>query len=132
VEDLARRGLEWADAPTSAQALAYVHVDRPQAVELWESLGFVQIGVERFLGRDLVHLPRPPLLSLEGIEVTTLDERPDLIDATYPVYRDGILAIPGEATPSPPDLETWKAAITSEVEPRSTRFVALESGDVVG
>lgn len=133
VVQLLRDGLAWAGCPEHAEALAWEYEDRPEVVALLREVGFEQIGLERFLARDLVALPLPPLIDVPGIEVATLEQRPDLVEQAHAVWRQGILDIPGEEDAVLPSYEAWcEAGRTSHASPFAQRRVAIEDGEVVG
>jgi GNAT superfamily N-acetyltransferase len=100
----------------------------PGSKEFAERFGFVetdrQVEQVRPLNGEIAIDPLP-----DGIEVVTIAERPDLLEATYPLARDeGYTDLALEGSISIP-LDEW---LHDEATLPEGSFVALRDGGIVG
>ena len=96
--------------------------------EFAERFGFVetdrQVEQVRVLNGEIAEDPLP-----EGVDVVTIAERPDLLEAAYPLARDeGYTDLALEGSISIP-LEEW---LHDEATLPEGSFVALADGEIVG
>jgi GNAT superfamily N-acetyltransferase len=92
-------------------------------------------GYERVGGEEAVTLelgaeapsPRPP----DGVELVTLEERPDLVDAMYEVFAEAEQDVPGEDAGT--SYEDWRSFnIDRPTRVPNLSFVAMAGHEVVG
>jgi mycothiol synthase len=108
-----------------------VNADDTASREYLERRGYKVVGGEQAVALDLeaLDVSRPALPS--GIRIVSRADRPDLIDALYPVGAEAAEDIPGQ--PGRPTYEQWRA---NDVD-RPTRearffFIALAGDEPVG
>jgi mycothiol synthase len=106
---------------------AGAHVDDPGSQAFAERFGFREVGRQveqvRLLGEEA-----PSPATPEGVEVVTLAERSELLEAAYPLACEGYadMATDGLVTI---DLEDW---LREEGTLPDGSFVALAGGEIVG
>jgi mycothiol synthase len=96
-----------------------------------ERRGYGVVGGEQAVALDLgTHeTPSPP--PPPGIRIVSLAERPDLVDALYPVGAEAAEDIPGQ--PARPTYEQWRATdIDRPTRDAKLFFIALNGDDPVG
>jgi GNAT superfamily N-acetyltransferase len=103
-------------------------VSAPGSKQFAERFGFAETDRQVEQVRRLVgEIPLDPLP--EGVEVVTIAERPELLEAAYPLARDeGYTDLAVEGSISIP-LEDW---LHDEATLPEGSFVALEDGRIVG
>jgi GNAT superfamily N-acetyltransferase len=103
-------------------------VSDPGSKQFAERFGFAETDRQVEQVRRLVgEIPLDPLP--EGVEVVTIAERPELLEAAYPLARDeGYTDLAVEGSISIP-LEDW---LHDEATVPEGSFVALEDGRIVG
>ena len=96
-----------------------------------ERRGYSIVGGEQAVALDLTAL-EPPAPSLpEGIRIVSLAERPDLVDALYPVGAEAAEDIPGSS--GRPTYEQWRAIdIDRPTRDAKLFFIALAGDEPVG
>jgi mycothiol synthase len=92
-----------------------------------ERFGFREVDCQVEQVKLLVDEPVPPTLP-DGVEEATIAQRPELLEAAYPLAVQGFadMALEGDATIS---LEDWLA---DEATYPEGSFVALAGGEIVG
>jgi GNAT superfamily N-acetyltransferase len=108
-----------------------VRADDEDSRAYLERRGYSIVGGEQAVALDLeaVEFPEPSLP--EGIRIASLAERPDLVDALYPVGADAAEDIPG--VPGRPTYEQWRAIdIDRPTRDPKFFFIALAGEEPVG
>jgi mycothiol synthase len=102
------------------------HLEEPDARGFAERFGFREIDRQVEQVKTLGDEPAPP--PLDGLEVVTIGERPELLRAAYPLACEGYadFALDGPATIS---LDDW---LLEEATLPEGSFVALDHGEIVG
>ena len=102
------------------------HLEEPDARGFAERFGFREIDRQVEQVRELSDEPEPP--PLDGLEVTTIAERPELLREAYPLACEGWadFALDGPASIA---LDDW---LLEEATLPAGSFVALEDGEIVG
>jgi mycothiol synthase len=97
-----------------------------RSVAFAHRFGFEEVDRELQQVRDLGEEPAPAVPT--GIELVTIAERPELLEAAYPLAAQGYTDMP---TPAPVEvpLDDW---LREEATLPEGSFVALEAGEVVG
>jgi GNAT superfamily N-acetyltransferase len=96
--------------------------------------GFVVVTVERPVRLDLASLPPERPAWPEGIEIVSLAERPELVEAAYRVEEEAARDVPvGAERPEPRPFEVWRADTVDgpDALPHLC-LVALVDGTAVG
>jgi mycothiol synthase len=106
---------------------AGTQVDEPGSQAFAERFGFREVGRQVEQVRVLREEPPTPSLP-KGVEVVTLAERPELLEAAYPLACEGYadMATDGLVVV---DLEDW---LREEGTLPEGSFVALAGGEIVG
>jgi GNAT superfamily N-acetyltransferase len=96
-----------------------------------ERRGYATVGGEQAVALELAALeppmPSPPV----GLRIVPLAERPDLVDALYPVGAEAAEDIPG--FPGRPTYEQWRATdVDRPTRPAKFFFIALAADEPVG
>jgi GNAT superfamily N-acetyltransferase len=73
--------------------------DRAESVAFLERRGFVEYERMRLVALDLRGLGAPEVSSPEGVTITTLAQRPDLVAGVHAVAQDAFSDIPGGTEP---------------------------------
>jgi mycothiol synthase len=102
------------------------HLEEPDARGFAERFGFREIDRQVEQVKTLGNEPEPP--PLDGLEVATIADRPDLLHEAYPLACEGWadFALDGPASIS---LDDW---LLEEATLPAGSFVALEDGEIVG
>jgi GNAT superfamily N-acetyltransferase len=96
-----------------------------------ERRGYSIVGGEQAVALDLEEVEVPSPLMPEGIRIVSLAERPDLVDALYPIGADAAEDIPGTA--GRPTYEQWRAIdIDRPTRDAKFFFIALAADEPVG
>jgi GNAT superfamily N-acetyltransferase len=96
-----------------------------------ERRGYSIVGGEQAVALDLAAVDCPATSLPEGIRIVSLAERPDLVDALYPVGADSAEDIPG--MPGRPTYEQWRAIdIDRPTRDPKLFFIALAGDEPVG
>lgn len=96
-----------------------------------ERRGYSIVGGEQAVALDLASLESPATSLPEGIRIVSLAERPDLVDALYPVGAEAAEDIPGTA--GRPTYEQWRAVdIDRPTRDPKLFFIALAGEEPVG
>ena len=126
------------DAARSAgktELMGRTTADRPEAIEFLEHRGFREHERMKVVRLELGGLPPVAIEAPAGIVITSLAERPDLVEGVYAVAKQVLPDIPGEGPVAPDTLEEFR---TREVDrqqiPPGGFAVALDAatGTVVG
>ena len=102
-------------------------VTDPASRAFAERFGFREVDSQVEQVRRLDTLPEPDPLP-RGIEVTRIAERPDLLEAAYPLACEGWADF-ATVAPATIDLEDW---LRNEATLPGGSFVALADGEIVG
>jgi GNAT superfamily N-acetyltransferase len=99
------------------------------------SRGFLERrGYERVGGEEAVTLelagPAPEIDPPPGIELVTLEERPELVPAMYEVFVEAEQDVPGGETGM--SYDDWRSNVDRPTREPGFSFVALEGEEVVG
>lgn len=89
--------------------LAMTTEDHPEAVEFLAKRGFSEHERMKSVRLQLEGLAPPEIPPLEGIEIATLEARPDLGPATYDIAIEALPDIPGNGPQAPGTLEEYLA-----------------------
>jgi mycothiol synthase len=124
----------------SAAGKTCLHVptvaDRPDAIAFLEHRGFVEHERMRAIRLDLGGMVAPPVEPPDGIELTDLAARPDLVAGVHAVAMEAFLDIPGGDEPmATGDLAEFRARDVDRPRiPHDAFVVAIErdGGRVVG
>jgi len=109
--------------------------DRPEAIEFAEHRGFRETERMKAVRLELAGLEPPAVDPIEGIQITSLAERPDLVPGVYAVAIEAFPDIPGEGPVAPESLDAFREReVDRPGVPAGGFAVAVESGSdrVVG
>lgn len=127
---------EQARAAGKAGLETQVSEARQEAIEFLEHRGFVEIERAKSVRLDLTGLAPPVVAAPDGIALTTLAERPDLVPGVHEVATLAFPDIPSADEPvSAGDLAEFRARdVDRPGIPQDGFFVALDAstGEVVG
>lgn len=84
--------------------LGRVTEDRLDAIEFLEHRGFIAYERMKAVGLDLVGYVPAPIDSPAGVVITSVAERPDVVEGVYKVAVEALPDIPGEGPKGPPTL----------------------------
>ena len=109
---------------------------RPEGIEFLAHRGFAEYERMKVARLELANLAPPAIDPPTGVRLTTLAERPDLVESVHAVALEAIPDIPGGDTPDTPgDLAEFRARdVDRAAIPSDAFFVALDdaSGRVIG
>lgn len=109
--------------------------DDSDGVRFAEHHGFAVVGRSRSLRLVLDDCPPPSIDLPEGVEITTLAERPELSRGIWELLGEAMADIPydGDAPTGPPSYEVFTARDLAGPKyiPEAT-FVAIQDDDVIG
>jgi len=107
--------------------------DTPEASTYLEKRGFVEVERQKALALQLAGLDLPGPQPPTGVQIVTLEQRPELDRAMYRVGLEAGRDIPGLDSEHEPSFEQWRSF---EIERPSRKpewiFVAVAGDDVVG
>jgi GNAT superfamily N-acetyltransferase len=109
--------------------------DRPEAIAWMEHRGFEEHERMKVVRLALVGVPLPALEVPEGVELTSLETRPDLVEGVYQVAQEALPDIPGDGPVAPDTIEEFVMRdVDRAAVPQGGFAVAIEkdSGRVVG
>lgn len=115
--------------------LGRVTADRLDAIEFLEHRGFAEYERMKAVKLDLGGHQAQPIDPPDGVTITSLGARPELIEGVYRVAAEALPDIPGEGPAVPETLEDFRVLeVDRPAIPASGFAVALDSasGDVVG
>ncbi len=122
----------WARGLGYAELLAPVKETDEESLAWAGRRGFAEVGRNSRLVLDLTAIDAPPIPILDGIELVTWAERPELAAGMYEVAREAYPDVPGEEDADLPRLEDWLAMDMQGAGDRpEATFVALEDDEVV-
>lgn len=98
-----------ARAAGKAGLLAPASAARPEGIAFLERRGFGVVERAKMVRLDLAGLKAPTGLPPDGYRLTTLSERPDLVEAVHAVAIEAYADIPGEAPMSAGHLNEFRA-----------------------
>jgi GNAT superfamily N-acetyltransferase len=82
--------------------------DRPEAIEFLEHRGFKEHDRMKAVRLDLAGLAAPAVEPPDGVVITSLEARPDLVPGVYAVAVEAIPDIPGDGPLAPATLEEFR------------------------
>lgn len=109
--------------------------DRPEAIEFLEHRGFEEHERMRVVRLSLDGAELPAIAAPPGIEITSLEARPDLVPGVYAVAVETMPDIPGDGPVAPDTLQEFRVReVDRAAIPAGAFAVALEAGtdNVVG
>lgn len=109
--------------------------DRPHAIEFLEHRGFIEHERMKVVALDLAGVPPPAVNPPAGITITSLEQRPDLVEGVYAVAVEAMPDIPGDGPQAPATLEEFRVRdVDRESVPPGAFAVALDevTGEAVG
>ena len=103
--------------------------DRPESLEFLEHRGFQEHERMRVVRLELGDARIPGIDPPEGIEITSLEARPDLVDGVYAVANEALPDIPGDGPVVPDTLEEFRMRdVDRDAIPPGGFALALEAG----
>jgi GNAT superfamily N-acetyltransferase len=103
--------------------------DRPDAIAWMERRGFEEHERMKVVRLALVGRTLPDLEVPDGVEITSLEARPDLVGGVYAVAKEALPDIPGDGPVAPDTLEEFVMRdVHRAVVPHGGFAVALEKG----
>ena len=109
--------------------------DRPEAIEFLEHRGFAEHERMKAVRLDLAGLTAPAVEPPEGVAITSLEARPDLVPGVYAVAVEALPVIPGDGPLAPATLEEFRVRdVDRDSMPAGGFAVAVEAttGHAVG
>jgi GNAT superfamily N-acetyltransferase len=123
----------WAAGRGYEELHAWVPAGDPDGLDWARRRGYVEVGREDLRVLDLATADLPLVVTPNGIELTSLGERPDLERAVYAVTADAWRDIPGHATDTIEPYEKWRLPFANRRRfPPAGTVLALADGEVVG
>jgi GNAT superfamily N-acetyltransferase len=102
--------------------------DRPESLEFLEHRGFIEHERMRVVRLPLEGAELPDLDPPPGIEITSLEARPDVVPGVYAVAIEALPDIPGDAPVAPDTLDEFRVRdVDRESIPSGGFAVALET-----
>jgi GNAT superfamily N-acetyltransferase len=108
---------------------------RPDGIAFLARRGFVEIDRHRIVRLELADAERPPVVAPDGLVLTDLARRPDLVAGVHRVAVEAFPDIPGSEPMAPGDLAEFRARdVDRPGVPPGAFVVALDAttGEVVG
>jgi GNAT superfamily N-acetyltransferase len=97
----------------------------------FERRGYRVVGGEKAVALDLTAIDEPVPAPPPGVRIVSRAERPDIVDALYPVSADAAEDIPGH--PARPTYEQWRAVdIDRPTRDPKFFFIALFGDEPIG
>jgi GNAT superfamily N-acetyltransferase len=115
--------------------LGRVTADRLDAIDFLDRRGFAEYERMKAVRLDLAAVAADRIDAPVGVVITSLDERPDLVDGIYRVAVESYPDIPGEGPTAPPTLEEFRILeIDRPTIPAGGFAIALDAatGSVIG
>ena len=81
--------------------------DRPHSIEFLKHRGFHEFERMKVVRLELGGLSAPAVAPPEGIVISSLGERPELVAGVYEVAKEALPDIPGEGPEPPPSFEEF-------------------------
>ena len=101
--------------------------DRVEAIEFLAHRGFVEHERMKAVRRDLAGVEPPAIDPPDGIELTSLEARPDLVEGVYAVALEALPDIPGDG-PQPGTLQEFRTRdVDRDVIPAGGFSIAIEA-----
>jgi GNAT superfamily N-acetyltransferase len=101
--------------------------DRPESIEFLEHRGFREHERMKVVRLDLASAALPPIEPPDGIEITSLERRPDLVPGVYAVATEALPDIPGDGPVAPGTLEEFRIRdVDRQAVPAGGFAVAVE------
>ena len=109
---------------------------RPDGIDFLVHRGFREYERDKTVHLELAGMTAPPIDPPAGVSVTTLAERPDLIEGVHAVAVEAYADVPGGGTPmSAGDLDAFRTRDVDRASiPPAAFFIATEdaTGRVIG
>jgi mycothiol synthase len=126
-----------AEAAVAGKGFLHISANeaRPDAIAFLVHRGFVEIDRHRVVRLELAGLERPAVTPPDGVMLTNLAVRPDLVDGVHRVAIEAFPDIPASVPMAPGDLAEFRSRdVDRPGVPAAAFVVALDepSGDVVG
>jgi GNAT superfamily N-acetyltransferase len=115
--------------------LGRVTEDRLDAIEFLEHRGFAAYERMKAVGLDLIGYVPAPVDPPAGVRISSLAERPELVEGVYRVAVEALPDIPGEGPKAPPTLEEYRVLeVDRPAIPAGGFAVAIDAatGAVIG
>jgi GNAT superfamily N-acetyltransferase len=113
------------------ELLGEVHEGDRESRSFLERRGYRTVGAERAVALDLTAIDAPKPVPPPGIRIVSRAERPDILDALYPVGAEAVEDIPGQ--PARPTYEQWRSYdIDRPTRDPQFFFIALAGDEPVG
>jgi GNAT superfamily N-acetyltransferase len=109
--------------------------DRLEAIEFMKHRGFVEHERMKVIGLALGDVEPPLIEAPAGIEITSLEARPDLVEGVYAVAVEALPDIPGDGPMAPGTLEEFRVRDVDRAAIPSGAFavgIDVATGQVVG
>lgn len=109
--------------------------DRPDAIRFLERRGFREVERMKVVRLDLADFNHAPIQPPAGIQITSLEARPELADRLYEVAVEALPDIPGDGRMDPGTPAEFRARdVDRSLMPKGGYAVAVDeaSGAVVG
>ena len=124
---------EWAEQAGAAALVLQLFESEERGLEWSARRGFVEIARELRLALELESAPVLPVEPPDGVELTTLAARPDLLRGVYEVALEAEPDVPGtEAIELPPFEEWQRSEFGWALKHPEAVFVATTPAEVVG
>ncbi|HVN60653.1 MAG TPA: GNAT family N-acetyltransferase [Gaiellaceae bacterium] len=124
---------EWAEQVGAAALVLQLFESEEQGIAWAARRGFAEIARERRLALDLASVPTPAVEPPEGVALTTLAERPDLLRGVYELALEAEPDVPGTEEIELPSFEEWRRSEFGWALNRPEAvFVATTATGVVG
>jgi GNAT superfamily N-acetyltransferase len=107
-----------------SRAASHVAGDDDRSIAFAQRFGFEELRREV---QQVLEVSRIEPREIDGVEFVSLEERPDLLEAAYPLAQEGYEDVPIEGLEI--SLETW---LLEEGTLAEGSFVALAGGEIVG
>jgi mycothiol synthase len=124
---------EWAEQAGAAALVLQLFESEEPGLSWAARRGFVEIARDRRLALELASVPALAVEPPEGVELTTLAERPELLRGVYELALEAEPDVPGTETIELPPFEEWRRSEFGwALKHPEAVFVATTPGEVVG
>jgi mycothiol synthase len=109
--------------------------DRQDTIDFLEHRGFREHDRMKVVRLELAGVERAPVEPPDGVVISTLAERPELVPAVYEVAREALPDIPGDGPQLPSTLEEFRRRdVDRPAIPPDAFFLAIaaDTGRVIG
>lgn len=124
---------EWARALPAERIRGDVEADDEASLGWLRRRGFEEHARDSRMVLELDGIEGPQVEPPRGVEIVTWEERPELVQGMYEVYREAEPDIPGEGHEPVPPFDAWLREDMSRSGDRPEwTFVAVAGDEVVG